>query len=152
MPSAFIWPYALVVSETPPTLIYPSRGVASLFWSEHGAEAALVAALDEPKRARNRGCGHRERRAGASLATRAVAVQRSQERRRDLEADPPAQVPGLRLSRAPVSSRDGARSQTPGTTTARFVSTRIIGAIRFRIATVPAEPSRCSERGRVQDR
>jgi DNA-binding transcriptional ArsR family regulator len=42
MPSAFIWPYALVVSETPRTLIYPSRGVASLFWSEHGAEAVLA--------------------------------------------------------------------------------------------------------------
>jgi DNA-binding MarR family transcriptional regulator len=42
MPSAFVWPYALVVSETPRTLIYPSRGVASLFWSEQGAEAALA--------------------------------------------------------------------------------------------------------------
>jgi DNA-binding MarR family transcriptional regulator len=42
MPSAFIWPYALVVSETPRTLIYPSRGAASLFWTEQGAEAALA--------------------------------------------------------------------------------------------------------------
>jgi DNA-binding transcriptional ArsR family regulator len=42
MPSVFIWPYATVVSETPRTLIYPARGVASLFSSEHGAESAVA--------------------------------------------------------------------------------------------------------------
>jgi DNA-binding transcriptional ArsR family regulator len=42
MPSVFIWPNATVVSETPRTLIYPSRGVASLFLSEHGAESAVA--------------------------------------------------------------------------------------------------------------
>jgi DNA-binding transcriptional ArsR family regulator len=50
MPSAFIWPYALVVTEAPMTLIYPSRGVASLFAREHGADAA-VSRLMGPTRA-----------------------------------------------------------------------------------------------------
>jgi hypothetical protein len=38
MPSAFTWPSALVVDERPRTLIYPSRGVAGLFWSRAGGE------------------------------------------------------------------------------------------------------------------
>jgi DNA-binding transcriptional ArsR family regulator len=50
MPSAFIWPYALVVDESPPTLIYPSRGVASLFWEPDSADGA-VAKLIGPTRA-----------------------------------------------------------------------------------------------------
>jgi DNA-binding transcriptional ArsR family regulator len=42
IPSAFIWPYAVATIEhRPPTLVYPSRGVASLFWDAHGAEAAV---------------------------------------------------------------------------------------------------------------
>jgi len=42
-PSAFIWPYARVVmvDVQPPTLVFPARGVASLFWGMHGAEAAV---------------------------------------------------------------------------------------------------------------
>jgi DNA-binding transcriptional ArsR family regulator len=50
MPSAFIWPYALVVDESPPTLIYPSRGVASLFWEPDSPDGA-VAKLIGPTRA-----------------------------------------------------------------------------------------------------
>jgi DNA-binding transcriptional ArsR family regulator len=50
MPSAFIWPYALVVAETPRTLIYPSRGVALLFCGEQGGEGA-IAKLIGPTRA-----------------------------------------------------------------------------------------------------
>ncbi len=50
MPSAFIWPYALVVDESPPTLIYPSRGVASLFWEPDNPDGA-VAKLIGPTRA-----------------------------------------------------------------------------------------------------
>jgi DNA-binding MarR family transcriptional regulator len=50
MPSAFVWPNALVVDGTPPTLIYPSRGVASLFWTEQGADAT-VGKLIGPTRA-----------------------------------------------------------------------------------------------------
>jgi DNA-binding transcriptional ArsR family regulator len=50
MPSAFVWPDALVVDESPPTLIYPSRGVASLFWEPDGADGA-VARLIGPTRA-----------------------------------------------------------------------------------------------------
>src|SRR5262249_28464331 len=49
MPSAFIWPHALV-GDTPPTLVYPSRGVASLFWAERGSDTA-VAKLIGPTRA-----------------------------------------------------------------------------------------------------
>jgi DNA-binding HxlR family transcriptional regulator len=41
MPSAFIWPSALALDGPPPTLIYPSRGVASLFWSEHSVDATM---------------------------------------------------------------------------------------------------------------
>jgi DNA-binding transcriptional ArsR family regulator len=42
MPSAFIWPYAVaMVDPQPPTLVFPARGVASLFWGTHGAEAAV---------------------------------------------------------------------------------------------------------------
>jgi hypothetical protein len=57
MPSAFIWSSALAVDGPPPTLIYPSRGVASLFWNEGrvnattekliGATRALI--LDQVK-------------------------------------------------------------------------------------------------------
>lgn len=50
MPSAFTWPYALVVDESPPTLIYPSRGVASLFWKSDSPDGA-VAKLIGPTRA-----------------------------------------------------------------------------------------------------
>jgi DNA-binding transcriptional ArsR family regulator len=42
MPSVFIWPHATVVSERPRTLIYPARGVASLFSNEHGADSAVA--------------------------------------------------------------------------------------------------------------
>jgi DNA-binding transcriptional ArsR family regulator len=42
MPSAFVWPYALAIDETPPTLIYPSRGVASLFWTSAGGDGAVA--------------------------------------------------------------------------------------------------------------
>lgn len=42
MPSAFVWPYAVaMLDHRPPTLIYPSRGVASLFWDERGRDATL---------------------------------------------------------------------------------------------------------------
>jgi DNA-binding transcriptional ArsR family regulator len=37
IPSAFLWPHALFVEGEPATLIYPSRGVGLLFWTEHGA-------------------------------------------------------------------------------------------------------------------
>jgi DNA-binding transcriptional ArsR family regulator len=42
-PSAFVWPYTRVVMVDlqPPTLVFPARGVASLFWGTHGAEAAV---------------------------------------------------------------------------------------------------------------
>ncbi len=43
MPSAFIWPYAVaMLDERPPTVVYPSRGVASLFWDAHGRDAAIA--------------------------------------------------------------------------------------------------------------
>jgi DNA-binding transcriptional ArsR family regulator len=43
MPSAFIWPRALATIEPKPaTLVYPARGVASLFWDERGTEATLA--------------------------------------------------------------------------------------------------------------
>ena len=43
MPSAFVWPYAVaMLDDQPPTLIYPSRGVASLFWDERGRDATLA--------------------------------------------------------------------------------------------------------------
>ena len=42
MPSAFVWPYAVaMLVDEPPTLIYPSRGIASLFWDERGRDATL---------------------------------------------------------------------------------------------------------------
>ena len=50
MPSAFVWPRAIVVTEKPRTLIYPSRGVASLFLGERGVDAA-VGKLIGPTRA-----------------------------------------------------------------------------------------------------
>jgi len=41
-PSAFIWPYAVaMVDPRPPTLVFPARGVASLFLNTNGAEAAV---------------------------------------------------------------------------------------------------------------
>jgi DNA-binding transcriptional ArsR family regulator len=41
-PSAFIWPYAVaLVDPKTPTLVFPARGVASLFWDSHGTEAAV---------------------------------------------------------------------------------------------------------------
>jgi DNA-binding transcriptional ArsR family regulator len=43
MPSAFVWPYAVaMLKDHPPTLIYPARGVASLFWDERGRDATLA--------------------------------------------------------------------------------------------------------------
>ena len=42
MPSAFIWPRAgAAIEPKPATLVYPARGVASLFWDERGTEATL---------------------------------------------------------------------------------------------------------------
>lgn len=42
IPSAFIWPWAIaMIDPTPSTLVYPARGVASLFWDERGTEATL---------------------------------------------------------------------------------------------------------------
>ena len=51
-PSAFVWPFAgtMVCPEHPATLIYPSRGVASLFWEPTDEDAAL-ASLIGPTRA-----------------------------------------------------------------------------------------------------
>jgi DNA-binding transcriptional ArsR family regulator len=41
-PSAFIWPYAVAMIDLhPPTLVFPARGVASLFWGTHGPEAVV---------------------------------------------------------------------------------------------------------------
>jgi DNA-binding transcriptional ArsR family regulator len=41
-PSAFVWPYAVaMVDPRPPTLVFPARGVASLFWDTHGTESAV---------------------------------------------------------------------------------------------------------------
>jgi DNA-binding transcriptional ArsR family regulator len=41
-PSAFIWPHAVaMIDPQPPTLVYPARGMASLFWGMQGAEAAV---------------------------------------------------------------------------------------------------------------
>jgi DNA-binding transcriptional ArsR family regulator len=41
-PSAFMWPFAVAMLDPkPPTLVFPARGVASLFWDEHGAQAAV---------------------------------------------------------------------------------------------------------------
>jgi hypothetical protein len=43
MPSAFVWPRAVAMIEPrPATLVYPARGVASLFWEEGGTEGALA--------------------------------------------------------------------------------------------------------------
>jgi DNA-binding transcriptional ArsR family regulator len=50
MPSAFVWPRALAVDGTPLTLIYPARGVASLFWTDREADEP-VAKLIGPTRA-----------------------------------------------------------------------------------------------------
>jgi DNA-binding transcriptional ArsR family regulator len=60
-PSVFVWPYTAVTldSARPPEVIYPARGVASLFWGaphDDGALATLIGAtraqvlamLDEP--------------------------------------------------------------------------------------------------------
>jgi len=46
MPSAFVWPHAVaMLDDRPPTLIYPSRGVASLFWDERGRDATLASLI-----------------------------------------------------------------------------------------------------------
>jgi DNA-binding transcriptional ArsR family regulator len=43
MPSAFVWPdVGAMLSERPPTLFYPSRGVASLFCNQQERDAKLV--------------------------------------------------------------------------------------------------------------
>jgi DNA-binding transcriptional ArsR family regulator len=43
MPSAFVWSRALaILGERPPTLVYPSRGVASLFWDRRGRDATIA--------------------------------------------------------------------------------------------------------------
>jgi DNA-binding transcriptional ArsR family regulator len=43
MPSAFIWPDAgAMLSKRPPTLIYPARGVQSLFWNQQERDGTLV--------------------------------------------------------------------------------------------------------------
>jgi DNA-binding transcriptional ArsR family regulator len=42
MPSAFVWPRVWMIDEKPATLVYPARGVASLFWDEGGTEATLA--------------------------------------------------------------------------------------------------------------
>src|SRR5262249_53923955 len=43
MPSAFVWPRAgAAIEPKPATLVYPARGVASLFWDERGTEATLA--------------------------------------------------------------------------------------------------------------
>jgi DNA-binding transcriptional ArsR family regulator len=43
MPSAFIWPRAgAAVEPRPATLVYPARGVASLFWDEQETDATLA--------------------------------------------------------------------------------------------------------------
>jgi DNA-binding transcriptional ArsR family regulator len=51
-PSAFIWPYAAtMLDETKPAeLVYPARGVASLFW-EPDDEASALASLIGKSRA-----------------------------------------------------------------------------------------------------
>src|SRR6266540_1919450 len=46
MPSAFISPYAVaMLDERPPTVVYPSRGVASLFWDAHVRDRSPAGAL-----------------------------------------------------------------------------------------------------------
>src|SRR6266540_1101474 len=46
MPSAFVWPYAVAMrDERPPTLIYPTRGVATLFWNVDKNDRSAVAEL-----------------------------------------------------------------------------------------------------------
>src|SRR6266581_3873899 len=46
MPSAFVWPYAVAMTdERPPTLIYPTRGVATLFWNADKSDRSAVAEL-----------------------------------------------------------------------------------------------------------
>jgi hypothetical protein len=43
MPSAFVWPrVGARIEPKPATLVYPARGVASLFWDEGGTEASLA--------------------------------------------------------------------------------------------------------------
>jgi DNA-binding transcriptional ArsR family regulator len=43
MPSVFVWPYAVaLLVDQPPTLIYPSRGVGSLFLDRRGRGATLA--------------------------------------------------------------------------------------------------------------
>jgi DNA-binding transcriptional ArsR family regulator len=46
MPSAFVWPYAVAMTdERPPTVIYPTRGVASLFFDAGESDPSAVAEL-----------------------------------------------------------------------------------------------------------
>lgn len=46
MPSAFVWPYAVAMTdERPPTIVYPTRGVATLFLEGEKTERTAVAAL-----------------------------------------------------------------------------------------------------------
>jgi len=46
MPSAFVWPYAVAMTdERPPTLIYPTRGVATLFWNADKNDRSAVGEL-----------------------------------------------------------------------------------------------------------
>ena len=43
MPSAFVWSRPIaVLGERPPTLIYPARGVGSLFWDRRGRDATIA--------------------------------------------------------------------------------------------------------------
>jgi DNA-binding transcriptional ArsR family regulator len=42
MPSAFVWPnVSASLAESAPTVIYPARGVATLFWDHEGRDATL---------------------------------------------------------------------------------------------------------------
>jgi DNA-binding transcriptional ArsR family regulator len=46
MPSAFVWPWAVaMIEERPPTLVYPARGIATLFLNAERNELAAVAEL-----------------------------------------------------------------------------------------------------------
>lgn len=46
MPSAFVWPYAVaIIDERSPTLVYPTRGVATLFVDGERGERAEIAEL-----------------------------------------------------------------------------------------------------------
>jgi DNA-binding transcriptional ArsR family regulator len=50
MPSAFIWPYAVALLDPqPPTLVFPARGVASLFGGTQDAEAAVAQLIGQTR-------------------------------------------------------------------------------------------------------